>query len=55
MLTLGGCLFEVGGLLNFHHFHKVVILFWNKTMNKNKFQKCTKAEFKHDIAVGTFS
>ena len=35
MLILGGRLFEVGCLLNFHHFHIVVILFCNKTVNKN--------------------
>ena len=32
----GGCLFEAGCLLNFHHFHKVVSLFCNKTITKKK-------------------
>ena len=32
----GGCLFEVGLLLGFHHFQWVKSSFCNKTINKNK-------------------
>ena len=31
----------------------MVSLFCSKTINKNKLQRCTKAEFNHDIAVET--
>ena len=52
-LKVGGRLFEARRLLNFHLFHKVVDLFCNKTINKNKLRRCTKAVIKHDIADGT--
>ena len=48
----GGCLVEAGRLLNAHLFYKVVSLFCNKIV-KNKSQRFSKVEFKHDIAVET--
>lgn len=51
-LIRGERLFEAGRLLNFH---KVVSIFCDKTINRNKLRRCTKAEFKHDFAIDNSS
>ena len=49
----GERLFEARRLWNTHLFHTVVGLFCNKTIIKSKSQRCTKAQFKHEIAFET--
>ena len=49
----GRHLFEVSAYSRLGAYEISTTLLQNNRVNKNKSQRCTKANFKHDIAVGT--